>query len=90
LTQNFPPKLLFSFLAFDSGLPDFSWYMVPQPEKNVPNKHKMYHMVIKYPKCPINISNGHTIFKHFPIKGLPKFTQIGIFGLKINHLATPL
>jgi hypothetical protein len=24
----------------------------------------------------------------FPIKGPPKFTQIGIFGLKRNHLAT--
>jgi hypothetical protein len=25
---------------------------------------------------------------HFTFLGPPKFTQIGIFGLKINHLAT--
>jgi hypothetical protein len=34
------------------------------------------------------VPNGHKISPHFPIKGPPKFTQIGIFGLKINHLAT--
>jgi hypothetical protein len=27
------------------------------------------------------------MYKHFPIKGTPKFTQIGIFGLKTNYLA---
>jgi hypothetical protein len=26
--------------------------------------------------------------QHFPIYGHPKFSQIGIFGLKIDHLAT--
>jgi hypothetical protein len=25
----------------------------------------------------------------FPLHGPPKYTQIGIFGLKRNHLATP-
>jgi hypothetical protein len=35
------------------GLPDFSWYMIPKPEKMCYiNKHKMYQMVIKYPKFP--------------------------------------
>jgi hypothetical protein len=38
-------------------------------------------MIIKYPK-------SSKIYKHFPIQGPPKFTQIGIFGLKTNHLAT--
>jgi hypothetical protein len=28
------------------------------------------------------------MYQHFPFQGPPKFTQIGIFGLKINHLAT--
>jgi hypothetical protein len=28
------------------------------------------------------------MYKHFPFQGPPKFTQIGIFGLKINPLAT--
>jgi hypothetical protein len=45
-------------------------------------------MVIKYPKCPSKIPDGHKIYQHFPILGPPKFIQIGIFGLKINHLAT--
>jgi hypothetical protein len=48
----------------------------------------MYQMGIKYPKWSYSIPNGDTIFIHFPIYGPPKFTQIGIFGLKINHLAT--
>jgi hypothetical protein len=26
--------------------------------------------------------------EHFPFQGPPKFNQIGIFGVKINHLAT--
>jgi hypothetical protein len=58
--------------------------------KNVPNEHKMYHMVIEYPKSPQNATDGHKITQHFPIEGTPKFTQIGIFGLKRNHLATLL
>jgi hypothetical protein len=49
--------------ARKAGLPDFSWYMIPKPEKNVPNEHKMYqmvmeypiHMSIKYSKWPLNI-----------------------------------
>jgi hypothetical protein len=48
----------------------------------------MYQMVIKYPKSLQNIPNGHKINQHFPIQGPPKFTQIGIFGLKTNPLAT--
>jgi hypothetical protein len=35
-----------------------------------------------------NIPNGHKIYQHFPFQGPPKFTQIGIFGFKTNHLAT--
>jgi hypothetical protein len=26
--------------------------------------------------------------QHVPFQGTPKYTQIGIFGMKINHLAT--
>jgi hypothetical protein len=37
---------------FMPGLPDFSQYMIPKPEKNLPNEHKMYQTVITYPKCP--------------------------------------
>jgi hypothetical protein len=47
------------------GLPDFSWYMIPKPEKmyqkdskctkwiqNVPNGHKICQIAIKYSKGP--------------------------------------
>jgi hypothetical protein len=37
-----------------------------------------------------NIPNGQKIYQHFPPQGPPKFTQIRIFGLEINHLATLL
>jgi hypothetical protein len=52
-------------------------------------------MTTKYTKWPLNISNGrkntpngHKVYQHFPLQDPPKFTQIGIFGLKTNHLAT--
>jgi hypothetical protein len=56
--------------------------------KNVQNGYTMYQMVINYPKYPWNIPSGHKIYKHFPILGPQKFTSIGIFVLKTNHLAT--
>jgi hypothetical protein len=28
------------------------------------------------------------MYQHFPFQGPPKYTKIGIIGLKINHLAT--
>jgi hypothetical protein len=57
--------------------------------KIVPNEHKKYQMVIKYPKCPLNIPKASKIHQHFPIQSHTKFAQIGIFGSKLNHLATP-
>jgi hypothetical protein len=30
------------------------------------------------------------MYQHLPLREHPKFTQIGFFGLKRNHLATPL
>jgi hypothetical protein len=35
-----------------------------------------------------NIPNDHKICQHLPLQCPPKFTQIGIFGLKIYRLAT--
>jgi hypothetical protein len=32
--------------------------------------------------------NGQIIYQPFPFQGPPKFTQIGLFGLKIYNLAT--
>jgi hypothetical protein len=58
--------------------------------KNVPNDHKLYQTAITFSKWPLNIPHGHKIYQHFPFQCSPKFTQIGIFGLKLNHLATLL
>jgi hypothetical protein len=33
---------------------------------------------------------GNEFTKHFSFQGRPKFAQIGIFGLKIYHLANPV
>jgi hypothetical protein len=46
--------------------------------QNTPNGHKLFPMAV----------NGHKIYQDFPLIDPPKFTQIGIFGLKTNHLAT--
>jgi hypothetical protein len=45
-------------------------------------------MATKYTKWQQNIPNNHKIYKHLPLQDPPKFTQIGIFSLKIGHLAT--
>jgi hypothetical protein len=48
-----------------------------------------YQMAINMPKSRnIPSPKGQIICQPFPIKGTQKFTQIGIFGLKIYHLAT--
>jgi hypothetical protein len=47
-----------------------------------------YQMTIKYTKWPLYIANSHKIYQPFPFQGPPKWTQIGIFGLKKYHLAT--
>jgi hypothetical protein len=36
----------------------------------------------------INRPDGHKIYQHLSLKDTPKFTQIGIFGLKIFHLCS--
>jgi hypothetical protein len=52
-------------------------------------------MTIKYTEWPFKRQNGkncipndHKKYQHLPSQDHPKFTQIGIFGFKINHLAT--
>jgi hypothetical protein len=80
-------KLYFGLVP---GLPNFSWCVIPKQEKmyqmstictersqNIPNIHNVFLMAIKY----INI---------FQSEALKIFSQIGIFGLKTNHLATLL
>jgi hypothetical protein len=48
----------------------------------------MQQMAMRYTKWLSNITNGHKINQHCPFQGPPIQTQIGIFGLKIYHLAT--
>jgi hypothetical protein len=83
--------------SWKTGLPDFSWH-------NIPKRGKIYQISTtlpngpKYTKWPqnictkwsLNIPNDHKLYQHFPFLGPPKFTQIGILGLKTNHLATLL
>jgi hypothetical protein len=53
-------------------------------DTNLPNGIK-----IGIPIClTYNIQNGHKIYEHFPFQGPSKISQIGIFGMKIYHLAT--
>jgi hypothetical protein len=59
-----------------------------QNGENIPNDQKLYHTAIHYAKWPKNIPNDHNILQHFPFQGPPKVTEIKIFGLKTNHLAT--
>jgi hypothetical protein len=61
-----------------------------QNGKYILNDYKIYQMAIKYTKWPKNTRNGRKIFQHFTFRDPPKYTQIGIFGMKIYHLATPL
>jgi hypothetical protein len=54
-----------------------------------PNGHKLYQTVINCAKLIIqNVPNDHKIYKHFPFKGHPKYTRIGMFGIEINNLAS--
>jgi hypothetical protein len=53
--------------------------------KNIPSDNKISQIATKWTE---NLPNGHKIYQHLPLQDTPKFTQIRIFGLKINHLAT--
>jgi cytochrome c len=68
-------------------LPDFLG-TTKQNGKIIPNDHKIYQMAIKYTKWMKNRPNGDKIYQRLPLQDSPKLTQIGIFGLKIYHLAT--
>jgi hypothetical protein len=72
-------------------LPDLSWTKLTQTGKNIPDNNKLYQMATNYTKWQLNIPNGHKYANILHIlQGPPKLTKIGIFGLKINHLATLL
>jgi hypothetical protein len=58
--------------------------------KNIPNERKLHQRAIKYTKWSQNIPNGHKIYQHSPFQDPPIYTESGIIGMKINHLATLL
>jgi hypothetical protein len=53
-----------------------------QNGENLPKK------AIQITKNAIKILTGNEMHQNFPSRSLQKYTQIGIFGMKINHLAT--
>jgi hypothetical protein len=61
-----------------------------QNGENIPNEHKIYQMSTRCAKWPLHRLNDHKLDKYLPLQDPPKFTQIVIFGLKTNHLATRL
>jgi hypothetical protein len=54
---------------------------------NIPKQEKYTKIPQTIPKRPFIIPNDRKVYQHLPFQGPPKFTQIGIFGLKINRLA---
>jgi hypothetical protein len=64
-----------------TGLPDFSWY-------NIPKREEIYQITTNMHQMTVKQTNLNKIFQHLLFQDPPKFTQIGIFCLKICHLAT--
>jgi hypothetical protein len=71
----------FSYPNLRPGLPDFSRHNLPKRWKNIPND-------LKITKWPQNITKGHNVYQHIPFQGPHKYTNIGVFGMKIYNLAT--
>jgi hypothetical protein len=56
--------------------------------KKYTERPKMYQMAIKYISFGRKVEKMATKIPHLPLQDLLKFTRIGIFSLKIYHLAT--
>jgi hypothetical protein len=66
------------------GLPDFSWCNIPKGGKYIPKNTKYTKWQQSLPNGhQIGRPYGHKIYQHLRLQDPPKFTQIGIFGLKI-------
>jgi hypothetical protein len=81
---------VFSFLRrMRCPLRHASWYKLPKRGKytkgsrNIPKGHKIYN------KWQLNVRNGREIYSHFPFRGFPKYTKIGILGVKNIPSGTP-
>jgi hypothetical protein len=58
----------------------------PSKINKITNNYQRSYIVPNRSK--IHIPNGHETCQLFPFQGPPEFAQSGIFGMKINHLAT--
>jgi hypothetical protein len=58
--------------------------------KNIPNKRETNQVATIIPNGRTIDPIGHKLYQRLPLEDPPKFTQIGIFGSKIDHLATLL
>jgi hypothetical protein len=67
-----------------TGLPDFSRFFLVQCTKT---GRKIYHIAVKPPNF-LTIIQWPSNIKAFSVLGSQKHTRIGIFGIKIYHLAT--
>jgi hypothetical protein len=54
----------------------------------IPNVHKIYAVNEQKDISNGHKLNGHIKYQHYPLQDPPKYTQIGIFGMQIYHLAT--
>jgi hypothetical protein len=54
-----------------------------QSNTKLPNDHEIYKMAVIYNP------NGYKLYQHFPFYAPPKFTQIGILGLKTITSGNP-
>jgi hypothetical protein len=76
-------------LLSQTGLPDFSWWMIPKPEKftkrtgNEPNGHWIFQMSLKYYRWPKNISTFSNI-RHSKI-----YPNWYFLGSKVNPSGNP-
>jgi hypothetical protein len=57
-----------------------------QNGEKLPNGHNTANLTSSIP----NGRKTFQIYPHFPFQGPPKFTQIWLFGSKMNHLANLL
>jgi hypothetical protein len=83
------PKFLCTLIDFVMVLVEamVARYFLKQYTKNVGKYTKLpqlYQIALEFTKWSQNFPNYRKIYQQGP----PKFTQIGIFGLKIYHLAT--
>jgi hypothetical protein len=61
-----------------------------QNKKNIPNDYKIYQIATKIPNVSKIDETNITYTNTYQLQEPTQFTQIRIFGSKINHLATPL